>query len=70
MAQPQTGDKPENGTIPERKCERNPSGVSFAFNHKFFEQSFPYSMFEKLASACQQDFADTLRLCLDGTAPI
>jgi hypothetical protein len=35
--------------------------VSFAFNHKFFEQSIPYSLFEKLASAGRQDFVDTLR---------
>ena len=40
----------------EKSCERNPGGVSFAFNHRFFE----LIKFRKSCSSVSKNFFDTL----------
>ena len=40
----------------ENSCERNPGGVSFAFNHRFFE----LIKFRKSCSSVSKNFFDTL----------
>ena len=40
----------------ENSCERNPGGVSFAFNHRYFE----LIKFRKSCSSVSKNFFDTL----------